>query len=49
MKTGVKEQILDAAVKLLSKAKDPTGVTVRDIAGAAGVQIAMINYYFGSV
>jgi len=48
MKTDAKEQLLNATVKLLSKAKDPAGITVRDIAAAADVQIAMINYYFGS-
>jgi len=48
MKTDVKEQILDATVKLLKDAKDPESITVRDIAAAAGVQLAMINYYFRS-
>ena len=48
MKPDAKEQILDATVKLLSDAKDPAGITVRDIAAAAGVQLAMINYYFRS-
>jgi len=48
MKTDAKEQILDATVALLSDTNDPSGITVRDIAAAAGVQIAMINYYFGS-
>jgi AcrR family transcriptional regulator len=48
MKADTKEQILDATVKLLSDAKDPASITVRDIAAAAGVQQAMINYYFRS-
>ena len=48
MKTDAREQILDATVKLLLDAKDPSGITVRDIAAAAGVQLAMINYYFHS-
>jgi len=48
MKTDAKEHILDAAVKLLKDAKDPESITVRDIAAAAGVQLAMINYYFRS-
>jgi hypothetical protein len=48
MKNDAKEQILDATVKLLKGSKDPEGITVRDIAAAAGVQLAMINYYFRS-
>jgi AcrR family transcriptional regulator len=48
MKTDAREQILDATVKLLLDAKDPSSITVRDIAAAAGVQLAMINYYFHS-
>jgi len=48
VKTDVREQILNATVKLLRDAKDPESITVRDIAAAAGVQLAMINYYFRS-
>jgi AcrR family transcriptional regulator len=48
VKPDAKEQILDATVKLLLDAKDPENITVRDIAAAAGVQLAMINYYFHS-
>jgi len=48
VKTDVKEQILDATIKLLKGSKDPESITVRDIAAAAGVQLAMINYYFRS-
>jgi len=48
MKTDAKEQILDTTVKLLKDSKDPESITVRDIAVAAGVQLAMINYYFRS-
>jgi AcrR family transcriptional regulator len=48
MKPDAKEQILDATVKLLKDSKDPESITVRDIAVAAGVQLAMINYYFRS-
>jgi AcrR family transcriptional regulator len=48
MKADAKEQIFDATVKLLSGSKDPESITVRDIAAAAGVQLAMINYYFHS-
>jgi AcrR family transcriptional regulator len=48
MKNDAKEQILDATVKLLRDSKDPENITVRDIAAAADVQLAMINYYFRS-
>ena len=48
MKTDAKKQILDATVELLLDSKDPESITVRDIAAAAGVQLAMINYYFHS-
>ena len=48
MKTDAKEQILDATVTLLLDSKDPENITVRDIAAAAGVQLAMINCYFRS-
>jgi AcrR family transcriptional regulator len=48
MKIETKEQILNTTVKLLSTSKDPESITVRDIAEAAGVQLAMINYYFHS-
>jgi len=48
MKNDAKEQILDATVKLLKDSKDPESITVRDIAAAADVQLAMINYYFRS-
>jgi len=48
MKTDTKEQLIDVTVKLLLGSKDPESITVRDIASAAGVQLAMINYYFRS-
>src|SRR5215471_20677585 len=48
MKPEVKEQILNATVKLLLKEKDPANITVRDIAAKANVQLSMINYYFKS-
>jgi len=40
-------QILDAAEKLFA-AKGFEGTSVRDISEAAGVNLAMISYYFGS-
>jgi AcrR family transcriptional regulator len=48
MKPDAKKQILDTTVNLLLDSKDPESITVRDIAAAAGVQLAMINYYFHS-
>lgn len=41
------EQIMEAAEKLFA-AKGFDGTSVRDIADAAGVNLAMISYYFGS-
>lgn len=43
-----KASILKAATELLEKAKEPEKVTSRQIAARAGVNLAMINYYFGS-
>jgi AcrR family transcriptional regulator len=40
-------QIIDAAEKLFAE-KGFAGTSVRDIAEAAGVNLAMISYYFGS-
>jgi len=48
MKIDMQEQILNAAVKLLQDDREPTGITVRDIAAEANVQLSMINYYFRS-
>src|SRR4051812_47309901 len=41
------EQIMDAAERLFAD-KGFAGTSVRDIAEAAGVNLAMISYYFGS-
>ncbi|MBS1763810.1 MAG: TetR family transcriptional regulator [Bacteroidetes bacterium] len=41
------KHILEAAEQLFAE-KGFNGTSVRDIAGAAGVNIAMISYYFGS-
>lgn len=46
MKTDPKDKILDCATELFSK-KGFEGASVREIASAAGVNVAMINYYFG--
>lgn len=49
MKRDVKEALLEAATELISRSgAQPDQVTVREIAGAAGVGAALINYYFGS-
>lgn len=46
-KTNPKDKIIEKATQLLSK-RGFEGTSVRDIAKAAGVNVAMINYYFGS-
>jgi len=46
MKTDVKEKLLKATVQLLQSEKEPESITARDIATAADVNLAMINYYF---
>lgn len=42
-----KERILNAAERLFSE-RGIDGVSVREIAAAAGVQLALISYYFGN-
>src|SRR5215210_2653869 len=42
-----KQQIINAAVELFAE-KGFEGTSIRDIAAKADVNIAMINYYFGS-
>ena len=42
-----RETIIESAIKLFSN-KGFEGTSVRDIAADAGVNVAMINYYFGS-
>jgi AcrR family transcriptional regulator len=43
-----KETLLNATVELLKKSDRPETITSRQIAASAGVNTAMINYYFGS-
>lgn len=43
-----KEKIRTATKKLMAECDNPAQVTARAIAKEAGVQLAMINYYFGS-
>ncbi|MBQ5310762.1 MAG: TetR family transcriptional regulator [Oscillospiraceae bacterium] len=40
--------LIDAAEKLMSECDDPAEVTARAITNEAGVNLAMINYIFGS-
>ena len=48
-KTGrsAKDRLLDAAERLFAK-RGYHGVSIRDITEAAGVDVAMVNYHFGS-
>lgn len=43
-----KAALLKATIELLKEAERPEKVTSRQIASRAGVNLAMINYYFGS-
>lgn len=43
-----KAVLLKATMELLEEAEQPEKVTSRQIAARAGVNLAMINYYFGS-
>ena len=43
-----KKQLLEAAEKLMKDCDAPSEVTSRAITEAAGVNLAMINYCFGS-
>lgn len=42
-----KEQIINAAIDLFAQ-KGFEGTSIRDLASAASVNVAMVNYYFGS-
>ena len=48
MEENRKEALLDATIELLKGSERPEAVTSRQIAARAGVNTAMINYYFGS-
>ena len=42
-----KDQIIDKAIKLFGE-KGFDNTTIRELCQEAGINIAMINYYFGS-
>lgn len=44
----VKDQLIQATMKLLTESKNPSKITARQIAQEADANLAMINYYFGS-
>lgn len=43
-----KDALLEATIELFKETEHPEKVTSRQIASRAGVNLAMINYYFGS-
>lgn len=45
---NVKEQLLNATMRLLTENNDASSITARQIAAEAGANLAMINYYFSS-
>lgn len=47
MQTDKRELIMEAAIRLFS-VKGFEGTSIREIAAQAGVNLAMINYYFGT-
>ena len=46
-KRPTKDKIMDAAEKLFAR-RGFHGTSVRDITGAAGVDLSLVNYHFGS-
>jgi len=45
---NVKDQLIQATMKLLTESKNPSKITARQIANEANANLAMINYYFSS-
>lgn len=43
-----KEQLIQAAIKLLNEGFDPENLSVRQIADEAGMTFGLINYHFGT-
>lgn len=48
MKDDRSERLIDAALELLEESDDVEKITTRSIAERAGVNLALINYYYGS-
>jgi AcrR family transcriptional regulator len=46
-KRTTKDKLMDAAEKLFAR-RGYDGTSLRDITGEAGVDLALVNYYFGS-
>jgi len=44
--TNVRDKIMDATTKLIEECASIENVTIRDIAGKAGVGVGLINYHF---
>lgn len=45
---NVKDQLIQATMKLLTESESPSKITARQIANEADANLAMINYYFSS-
>lgn len=45
---NVKDQLIQATIKLLTESDNPSKITARQIVNEAGANLAMINYYFSS-
>lgn len=48
MTADAKEALIESAEKLLQETNDTDKITSRAISSSAGVNLALINYYFGS-
>lgn len=46
--TETKKLLLKVTIELLNEADDPEGITARQIAAKASVNLALINYYYNS-
>lgn len=44
--SDAKQRILKAAISLMDETKDSDKITIREIAGRAGVGVGLINYHF---
>jgi len=41
-----RKRMLQAALELMAESDDPDGITIRQVAGRAGVGVGLINYHF---